>query len=167
MGRDLTRTQAPAPGPDHRYPIATPMPSPAPPREPHLSHPEHFTREPGLCRPFLMQCAVVFELQPSSFLSECSKVAYVISLLSGKARLWATTEWKRQSTICASYEAFTRELCKVFDTIVPQQDAMRMLFEMSQGSRSEAGLAIEGGVSGEPTSPSVLQTSTEDLLLVL
>lgn len=68
---------------------------------------------PGLCHPFLMQCAVVFELQPSSFPSECSKASNVISLFSGKAMQWATAEWEQQSAVFATYETFSRELCKV------------------------------------------------------
>ncbi|KAK3560090.1 hypothetical protein QTP86_033834 [Hemibagrus guttatus] len=63
------------------------------------------------------------ELQSSSFPSERSKVAYVISLLSSKAHLWATAEWECQSAFCASNDAFSRELRKVFDTSAPRQDA--------------------------------------------
>ncbi|KAK3550896.1 hypothetical protein QTP70_007655 [Hemibagrus guttatus] len=55
----------------------------------------------------------------------------VISLLSGKTRLY-----EQQSAICASYETFSRELRKIFDTTIPQQDAVRMLFKTSQGSCS-------------------------------
>lgn len=44
--------------------------------------------EPTNCRSFFIQCEVVFLLQPRTYASERSKVAYIISLLSGRARDW-------------------------------------------------------------------------------
>lgn len=93
--------------------------------EPHLPHPECFSREAGLCFAFLMLCSVIFELQPSSFPSDRSKVAYVI-LLSGKAKIWATAEWEGQSSICSSIDAFSTELCKVFDSTLQYQRWMSL-----------------------------------------
>ncbi|KAK3569701.1 hypothetical protein QTP86_003136 [Hemibagrus guttatus] len=46
-------------------------------------------------------------LQNSHCTLEKLKVAYVISILSGKARLWATMEWEHQSAVCTSYDAFS------------------------------------------------------------
>uniref|UniRef100_A0A3B1JT63 DUF4939 domain-containing protein n=1 Tax=Astyanax mexicanus TaxID=7994 RepID=A0A3B1JT63_ASTMX len=39
---------------------------------------------------FLLQCSLFFEQQPSRFPTERSKVAFIISLLTGKALAWAT-----------------------------------------------------------------------------
>ncbi|GAA6106325.1 protein LDOC1-like, partial [Tachysurus ichikawai] len=66
-------------------PLSAPAVS-SPAREPHLLYPERFSGEPEMCLPFLMQCAAIFELQPSVFPSDRSKVAYVISLLTCQAR---------------------------------------------------------------------------------
>lgn len=90
-----------------------------------------------------MQCIVVFELQLLLFPSEHFKVAYVILLLSGKARLCATSESEHQSSICASYNAFCGELCKVFDVTVPKKNADQTLFQMTQGNRSATKLAVD------------------------
>lgn len=49
--------------------------------------------DPGLCRgSFLIQCSLVFQLQPLSFRTEQNNVTYDISLLSGKALTWATAQ---------------------------------------------------------------------------
>lgn len=48
------------------------------------------------------------------FATEEAKVAYVISNLRGRALLWGTAEWERQTTSSASFQAFSEELCKVF-----------------------------------------------------
>ena len=72
-------------------PPAAPAPRPA--TEPRLPAPERYEGDPRSCRSFLSTCSLVFELQPSSFPTERSKVAYVITLLSGRAREWATAVW--------------------------------------------------------------------------
>ena len=53
-----------------------------PSREPPLPPPEHFNGEPSPCQAFLAQCALVFELQLSSFPSDRSKMAFLITLMS-------------------------------------------------------------------------------------
>lgn len=58
-----------------------------------------------------------FWLHPYSFPAEC-KVAYIISLLLGMAKLWATTKWEWQTPICSSYDVFSSWLHKFFDAIL-------------------------------------------------
>ena len=82
-----------------RSSAATP-PSPQPPapaHEPKLPPSQKYAGEPGTCRSFLSQCSVIFELQPTSFPSERSRVAYVITQLSRRAREWGTALWDAQS----------------------------------------------------------------------
>ena len=50
--------------------------------EPRLPAPEQYEGDPESCRSFLSTCLLVFELQHSSFPTERSRVAYVITLLS-------------------------------------------------------------------------------------
>ncbi|TWW59278.1 hypothetical protein D4764_06G0008080 [Takifugu flavidus] len=91
---------APAPPP--------PAPVPALPRmisEPRLGAPECYNGDPKLCRPFLTSCSLLFSLQPHTFATEGAKVAYVISNLTGRALLWGTAEWERQTPACASFRA--------------------------------------------------------------
>lgn len=48
-----------------------------------LSSPERFSGELGDCRPFLTQCELHFEFQAAAFPSHRSKIAYMISFMSG------------------------------------------------------------------------------------
>ena len=65
---------------------ATPPSPPAelPMSETRLPALERYDGDPGTCRSFLSTCSLVFELQLSYFLSECAKVAYLVTFLSGK-----------------------------------------------------------------------------------
>ncbi len=78
--------------------------------EPRLPPPQRFSGDPSACDRFLTQCSLTFELQPSSFASDRAKIAYVITLLSGKALSWATAVWKAQAPFCSSYSGFEDEL---------------------------------------------------------
>ena len=73
--------QAPAP---NAAPALQPVPVPYV-KQIHLSHPEKFSGESGNCRAFLVQCGLHFEMQTLSFLTERSRVAYIISYLTGRA----------------------------------------------------------------------------------
>ena len=54
-------------------------------REPLLPSLECFDRESGTCRAFLNQCSLVMKLQPFSLSLDCSKIAYLITLISLRA----------------------------------------------------------------------------------
>lgn len=108
-----------------------------------LPPPERYSGAPGSCRPFLVQCSLIFELQPSAFPSERSRVAYIVSLLTGRARDWGTAEWEKQSAICSSVKLFSDELRKVFDHVTPGREVARGLFNLTQGGRSVSDYSIE------------------------
>uniref|UniRef100_A0A672FGQ6 Uncharacterized protein n=1 Tax=Salarias fasciatus TaxID=181472 RepID=A0A672FGQ6_SALFA len=59
--------------------------------------------------------SLVFELQPLSYPSDRSRIAYLIGLLSGPARAWGTALWENQSPACRTYQAFTEEMKRNFD----------------------------------------------------
>ncbi|KAK3574372.1 hypothetical protein QTP86_006156 [Hemibagrus guttatus] len=115
---------------------------PAPRVEPHLPPPQRFSGDPSACRGFLTQCSLTFELQPSSFPSDRAKVAYVITLLSGKALTWAMSVWEAQSTFCSSFSAFEGEFRRVFDHPISSREASKRLLSLQQGNRSAAEYAI-------------------------
>ncbi len=74
--------------------------------EPRLPPPKPFAGDPKSCQGFLTQCSLTFELQPSSFPTDRSKIAYIITLLSDKALSWASAVWQSQDACCESYAAF-------------------------------------------------------------
>uniref|UniRef100_A0A3Q3AU88 ribonuclease H n=1 Tax=Kryptolebias marmoratus TaxID=37003 RepID=A0A3Q3AU88_KRYMA len=107
----------------------------SPSREPRLLPPEAFGGESSQCRPFLTQCEIHFELQPSSFPSERARVAFVISLLTGKAKIWGAAEWQQNSPNCYDYNSFVQEFFRVFDPSPPEREAARGLWRIKQGTR--------------------------------
>uniref|UniRef100_A0A3Q1CEC3 DUF4939 domain-containing protein n=1 Tax=Amphiprion ocellaris TaxID=80972 RepID=A0A3Q1CEC3_AMPOC len=61
---------------------------PLPVREPNVPVPENYRGDFGSCQSSLTEVSLVFNLQPQSYSSNRSKIAYLISLLSGSVREW-------------------------------------------------------------------------------
>ncbi|KAL6472218.1 hypothetical protein MHYP_G00184060 [Metynnis hypsauchen] len=125
---------------------ATPvLASPLPPADPTpiwgdalVANPERYAGDPETCRGFLLQCSLVFEQQPSRFPTERSKVAYMISLLTGRVLAWATSLWERDSRDTASVENFMRAMRTTFHNPRGGREAAPHLLALSQGTRSKA-----------------------------
>ncbi|KAF7649549.1 hypothetical protein LDENG_00139490 [Lucifuga dentata] len=122
----------------------TPAPSPAatalaPSRmvsEPRVGTPEHYASEPEGFNPFLMNCSILFALQPLTFSTVKAKVAYGISHLTGRARLWGTAEWERCTNACSSFLTFAAELRKVFGMGIASYTSAQGLLKMHQGNQT-------------------------------
>ncbi|XDV18071.1 hypothetical protein PO909_023843 [Leuciscus waleckii] len=133
-----------------RVPTAPPTP-PAPPvppesapqSEPRLPVPESYDGEPNYCRAFLTRCSMHFSLQPKTFAKEESKVAFVLTLLTGRAALWGTAVWENQDPCCASFQTLSAEMKRVFDRAVAGREAARILADLKQGERSVSDYSIE------------------------
>lgn len=113
------------------------------PSEPRLPAPERFDGTPERCRGFITQCTLAFQLQPSSFPTENSKVAYVITLLTGKALDWASALWDQKSPLTINSQHFIDEMKRVFQHPASKGDVDHRLLNLSQGTRSAAEFAIE------------------------
>ncbi|KAL1266911.1 hypothetical protein QQF64_002586 [Cirrhinus molitorella] len=50
--------------------------------------------------------------------TENSRVAFVLTLLTGKAALWGTAVWENQHPCCSSFQALSTEMKAVFDHAV-------------------------------------------------
>ncbi|RXN35854.1 Pol poly [Labeo rohita] len=111
--------------------------------EPRVNNPPTYAGEPKSCKSFLIQCEVVFSLQSRTYASETSKVAYVISLLTGRAREWGTAVWESQARCCFEFESFKDEMIKTFDQSVFGKEASRLLASIQQGRRSVADYSVE------------------------
>lgn len=134
-----------------RIPGSSPSPAPRPPpidvpqviAEPRLPPPKPFSGNANSCGGFLTQCSLTFELQPSSFPTDRSKIAYIITLLADKALSWASAVWESQDVCCGTYALFVEEFKRVFDHPVSGRESSRQLLTLKQGSRSTADFAIE------------------------
>ncbi|KAI7792941.1 putative myosin-7-like [Triplophysa rosa] len=78
--------------------------------EPHVNSPPVYGGDPNACRPFLSQCALVFSLQPCHYATEEARVAFVLTLLTGRAREWGTAVWDAQAPPCRSFGDFRAEM---------------------------------------------------------
>lgn len=94
-----------------------------------LAPSECYSRSPGGCCSFLTQCSIHFELQAASYTTEWAKVAYTISLLTGKATEWGTAVWNKYSNICSWFDLFSEELRKGFHQTNAGRDASRGLLK--------------------------------------
>ncbi len=107
-----------------RNPTAPPTPPvPLASPEPRLPVPESYAGEPNFCRAFLTRCSMHFSLQSRTFEREESKVAFVLTLLMGRAALWGTAVWENQDLCCASFQALSAEMMRVFARAVAGKDA--------------------------------------------
>ncbi|KAM9729681.1 uncharacterized protein ACNS7B_017152 [Menidia menidia] len=139
--QDLASPAAPLPQASPPTPVSPPV-SRSPP-EPRLAPPGFFGGDPEQCRAFLTQCEICFELQPSCFPTDRARVAYVISLLEGKARLWGASEWQIDTAACHSYAEFARELTRVFSPVLPCRESSRGLLTLRQGERTVSAYVID------------------------
>lgn len=118
-------------------------PTPSPFREPRLPAPQPYDGNPDTCRSFLSQCSLSLELQSLAFPTERSRVAYLITLLTGKARDWGTAVWDANAACCSTYKTFTEEMRRVFDRSFSGRAAAREIMALRQGTRSVYDYAID------------------------
>ena len=107
-----------------------------------LAPPARFAGELGLCKTFLIDCSIHYELNPHAFPSNRSKIAFMISHLTGRAKAWASAEWARDSPVCHSLTEFEAALRKTFDPVTTDRERAGELSGLRQGSESVCDYAI-------------------------
>ncbi len=105
-----------------------------------MALPTTYSGEAVECGGFLLQLSLFIEMQPQQFASERSKVAFLISLLSGRALLWARAIWNSQSGIINSFDAFTTHFREVFDLCTGSLSIADQLIRLRQGTSSVSGI---------------------------
>lgn len=83
LTQQIQQLTSPAAQPAPSVPQAVPEPSYQ--LEHCLPVPESYSGEPNFCRAFLTRCSMHFSLQPCTVEMDESKVAFVLTLLSGSA----------------------------------------------------------------------------------
>ncbi len=83
-------------------PAVQPPPSRSPPHtataspsttSPRLAFPDKFDGTSSKCKGFLLQCSMFVNQQPLLYPTDDSRIAFVCSLLTGRALEWATAVW--------------------------------------------------------------------------
>ncbi|MGL5597224.1 MAG: DUF4939 domain-containing protein [Aeromonas sp.] len=118
------------------------FPDRRPDPEPHANNPPVYDGDPNACQAFLSQCALVFALQPRRYSTEQTRVAFVITLLTGRAREWGVAVWNAQDPCCVTFEAFRTEMTKLFDRSARGDEAAALLSRLLQKGSSVTDYAI-------------------------
>uniref|UniRef100_A0A672QV27 DUF4939 domain-containing protein n=1 Tax=Sinocyclocheilus grahami TaxID=75366 RepID=A0A672QV27_SINGR len=79
-----------------------------------MAKPATYSGEAATCSGFLLQCSLYFALQPHQFVNDRAKIAFIMSLLSGRALQWAEALWNSRSPLVRSYDAFVDHFCEVW-----------------------------------------------------
>uniref|UniRef100_A0A8C1WQA0 DUF4939 domain-containing protein n=1 Tax=Cyprinus carpio TaxID=7962 RepID=A0A8C1WQA0_CYPCA len=63
---------------------------------------------------FLLQCSLYCKLLPHQFVNGQAKIAFIMSLLSGRVLQWAEARWNSGSPLVRTYDAFVDHFLEVF-----------------------------------------------------
>ena len=112
-------------------------------REPHIATPKTYEGDLSLCAGFITQCELVFCHHPSRFYSDDARIAFIVSLLSGRALEWAVASLSNDALLSSDYPRFLSEFRLVFNHPPDGADSASRLHSLSQGSRSVAEYSVE------------------------
>ncbi len=102
-----------------------------------------YAGDPNLCRAFLTKCSLFFSLQPLTFATEVSRVALVLTLLSGRAALWGTAVWENRHPCCSSFHSLSQEMRRVFDSRAGRARGSAHAGRSRQGEQSVSDYSIQ------------------------
>ncbi|KAG5285423.1 hypothetical protein AALO_G00003200 [Alosa alosa] len=113
---------------------AHPAPPPAVPSSP-VVNPTPYSGAPEGCKGFLLQCSLALEMQAHRFPTERSRIAYIISLLSGRALQWAESAWSLDGPATTSVDDFVEHFAEVFGLPEGDSSAQAQLHALREGKR--------------------------------
>ncbi|KAI5608441.1 nephrocystin-4-like, partial [Silurus asotus] len=93
-----------------------------------------FSGDAAECRGFLFQVELFIAMQPHRFVSDRAKIAFLISLLSGRALAWARALWSPNSVALASFATFTAHITEVLCTGTGALNNADELLHLQQGA---------------------------------
>ncbi len=91
---------------------------------------------------FLLQCSLFVSQQPSLYPTDSSRIAFVCSLLTGKALEWVTAVWKMDGSAFPTFDTFLQHFRNVFEHPADARSAGDQLLILSQGRRPAAEYAL-------------------------
>ncbi|ROL50881.1 Retrotransposon-derived protein PEG10 [Anabarilius grahami] len=95
------------------------------------------------CNGFLLQCSLTLEMQLHLFPTKYSKVAFLISQLSGKALQWADSIWSQNNPVIQSYSSFVDHFKEVFGKPLWDSSIGEKLYNLKQGKMSVNEYALQ------------------------
>ncbi|KAL0152480.1 hypothetical protein M9458_052203, partial [Cirrhinus mrigala] len=116
-------------------PIAPAEPvRPAP--QPKIALPDKWDGSGARCDVLLTNLSLLFEFQPARYPTERSRIALLISLLTGQAAEWAAAVLKANGIAAHSYTEFTNQLRAAFQHPESEVEVDSRLYHLRQGERS-------------------------------
>ncbi len=115
---------------------------PPPPVSPRLAFPERFNGDSAMCKGFLLQCSLFVAQQPALYPNDASKIAFICSLLTGKALDWVAAVWRGDGSAFPSFDFFLQRFKEVFDHSAGRRSAGDQLLALSQGRTTAAEYAL-------------------------
>ncbi len=109
---------------------------------PRLAFPEKFDGSPTRCKGFLLQCSMFIGQQPTLYPTDDSRIAFVCSLLTGRALEWATAIWEDDHAAFPSFASFTQKFKEVFEHPAGGKEVGEQLLSLRQGGGSAADYAL-------------------------
>ncbi len=139
------QTSAPDPPPVPTQPPAAHAPElqPSASASPRLALPEKFEGDPSKCKGFVLQCSLYLAQQSMSHSTDTSKIAFVCSLLTGRALDWITAVWRSDGTAFSTFAEFLQRFQAVFHHSKEGKGAEDRLLELTQGRSTAAEYALE------------------------
>ncbi len=99
-----------------------------------MAKPATYTNREEECNGFLLQCSLVLEMQPQVYTTDIAKIAFVISLLTGRALQWAEPIWTQASSVTQPFNNFITHFREVFGIPAGNSSVGEQLYCLQQGS---------------------------------
>ncbi len=131
----VIRTSAPPPTPSQAH-------APSTTASPRLAFPEKFDGSPTKCKGFLLQSSMFVNQQTQFYPTDESRIAFVCSLLTGRALDWATAVWSEDRPTFPSFRVFIQRFKEVFEHPAGGKEAGEQLLSLRQGGSSAADYAL-------------------------
>ncbi len=123
--------------------ISSPDPTPSTSiTSPRLAFPDKFDGSPSKCKGFLLQCSMFVSQQPRLYPTDESRIAFVCSLLTGRALEWATAVWSDGRSAFPTFTAFIQRFKEVFNHPAGGREPGEQLISLHQRGGSAADYAL-------------------------
>ncbi|KAL0151330.1 hypothetical protein M9458_053324 [Cirrhinus mrigala] len=101
-----------------------------------IARPQYYSGEPEGCSGFLLQCSLFIEANSQSFPNDIAKIAFVMSLLTGRALQWAEALWNGKSAVLASLDTFFTHFREVFGVALAPLSVHDELLKLKQANNN-------------------------------